>query len=758
MWTVLKQQIWRSRGILITIPAIAGGLLILRLAGALQFLELVALDQMFRLRPVEPVDSRIVLVTIDESDIKQLGQWPMSDAVLARAITALKQQQPKVIGLDIFRDLPVEPGHQALVNVFASTPNLIGVKKVIETAKGEVIQSPPQLEQQNQVSASDLVLDADGRIRRSLLSLRTQDNRPIFTLGAHLAFTYLEDQGISRQSTNPEQTEFRLGRATFMPLQSHDGGYAGVDAGGYQILSNFPKFQHGFATIPLTDVLQNRIPSNLIRDRIVIIGITAESLEDKFFTSTTTDAIAAPVGVEIHALLTSQLLSAALDGRSLLRTWSEPGEWLWIIVWATIGAVIGGTSAAPRRTVIQVLLWGTALLGAAYLLFLASWWVIIIPPLLALVVSAITSHGYRLWDNLREYARTLEQQVAERTAALQGREASLRDVYDQLRLREQELRLITDALPVCIFYTDLNQRYRFINHACEIWFNCSRDEILGKRNREFLGEAAYQVVEPYIQQVFGGQITTYEAELAYPSGHKHISATYIPDFDRDDQVRGYYGLILDISDRKRAEETSILEERNRMAREIHDTLAQSFTSIIVHLDAAAQRITLDPDTAQAHLKTSRMLARSGLADARRSVEALRPQILEEGDLPSALERFAMQIFAHTSVQVVCEAIGESYALPPEVETNLLRIGQEALTNVFKYANASAIRVELRYERSQCILQIKDNGQGFEPSSLSMGRGFGLLGMTERSERIGAELTIQSHVGQGTEVIVRRPTP
>jgi signal transduction histidine kinase len=206
------------------------------------------------------------------------------------------------------------------------------------------------------------------------------------------------------------------------------------------------------------------------------------------------------------------------------------------------------------------------------------------------------------------------------------------------------------------------------------------------------------------------------------------------------------------------EETSILEERNRIAREIHDTLAQSFTSIIVHLDAAAQRITLDPSTAQSHLKTGRTLARSGLADARRSVEALRPQVLEEGDLQSALDRFAAQMFSHTSIQVVCEAIGASYALPKEVEVNLLRIGQEALTNAFKYANASEIHVELQYEQSQCILQIKDNGQGFERSSLSAGRGFGLLGMTERAERIGAELTIGSHLGQGTKIIVRVQIP
>ncbi|MEH1962133.1 MAG: AAA family ATPase [Nostoc sp.] len=360
---------------------------------------------------------------------------------------------------------------------------------------------------------------------------------------------------------------------------------------------------------------------------------------------------------------------------------------------------------------------------------------------------------------LANYNLTLEQQVAERTAALQKSEAELRE-------REQELRLITDALPACICYIDTDRCYRFANRTYEEWFRRSRDEIVGKQVREVMSEASYQIIEPYMNRALAGEIITYEAEVSFPLGKKYIAVTSIPDFDLNAQVRGYYGLITDISEqrnaalleRKRAEEASILEERNRMAREIHDTLAQAFTSIIVHLDAASQRITLDPDAAQSHLKTGRVLARSGLADARRSVEALRPQILEEGDLHSALNRLAAQMFSHTSVQIGCEVIGEPYTLPKEVEMNLLRIGQEALTNAFKYANASEICVELRYEPSQLILQIKDNGQGFESSSLSVGRGFGLLGITERAERIRAGLTIYSQLGQGTEIVVSLQMP
>ena len=360
---------------------------------------------------------------------------------------------------------------------------------------------------------------------------------------------------------------------------------------------------------------------------------------------------------------------------------------------------------------------------------------------------------------LAQYNRTLEQQVTERTAALQESEATLRDVYNELRLREQELRLITDALPVCIFYTDLNQRYRFVNHACELWFNCSRDQIIGRRNRDFLGETAYQRVEPYILQALAGQITTYEAELSYPFGNRHISATYIPDFDPNGQVRGYHGLITDISEQRNtalreqkiAEEALLLEERNRMAREIHDTLAQAFTSIIIHLEAASLRLTTDLEVAQSLLKTGRDLARSGLAEARRSVEALRPQVLESRDLYSALQQLAEQMFSHTQTQVICNCVGSAYLLEAAVENNLLRIGQEALNNALKYARASEIQVALVYEQSCFTLRIKDDGQGFIMNKDSIG-GFGLLSMTERAERIGAQLSIQSASGRGTEIV------
>ncbi|MEH1770882.1 MAG: AAA family ATPase [Nostoc sp.] len=347
---------------------------------------------------------------------------------------------------------------------------------------------------------------------------------------------------------------------------------------------------------------------------------------------------------------------------------------------------------------------------------------------------------------LADYNRTLEQQVAQRTAALQESEAALGE-------REQELRLITDALPALISYVDANGHYRFINQTYEVWFLCSRDEILGKSVRELLGETAYQITEPYINQVQAGQITTYEAEILYPFGKKYISTTFIPDFSPNAQVKGYYGLVIDISDRKRAEQASILEERNRMAREIHDTLAQAFTGIVLHNGTAIELITKKPETALAHMETVDELARTGLTEARRSVTALRPKLLEERDLPNVLKYLAAQMKPSTNTNLTCEIIGAAYALSSDIENNLLRIGQEAITNAVRYARATEIQVELVYQEMQCCLRVRDNGQGFDTNQITMNQGFGLLGMSERSEYIGGELIIKSQPGQGTEIVV-----
>ena len=207
---------------------------------------------------------------------------------------------------------------------------------------------------------------------------------------------------------------------------------------------------------------------------------------------------------------------------------------------------------------------------------------------------------------------------------------------------------------------------------------------------------------------------------------------------------------------EQGKQSAVLEERNRMARDIHDTLAQGFTGIIVQLEAAEDIFRENADGASAHILRAKSLARESLAEARRSVWALRPRVLEASDLAGALRHLANELIKGTRMEVKFSAWGAARRLPPETENNLLRIGQEALTNVLKHAQASMVGVELAFEEERVQLSIFDDGQGFDPEVKTTGRGFGLVSMRERARAIGGELTLLSRAGGGTQVLVAVP--
>ena len=351
----------------------------------------------------------------------------------------------------------------------------------------------------------------------------------------------------------------------------------------------------------------------------------------------------------------------------------------------------------------------------------------------------------------------LSKQLLEQNAKLSEEIEERKRVEETLRQKNELLQTIFDHIPVMVTLHDANGRIRFVNRESERMMGWSPSEL---QEIDLLAECCPDPEQR--QKVLDHMIAATGKWLDHKvrtKDNRYVDTSWV-------NIRLSNGMNIGLGqditerrttalrERKQAEEASVLAERNRMAQEIHDTLAQAFTGIIVHLQAASRKIATDPETAQACITTGGNLARSGLAEARRSVAALRPELLEDGDLYSALHRLTTQMFSHTNIHIVCEAIGETYPLPNDVENNLLRIGQEALTNTFKYAKASEIRIELVYETEQFVLRVKDNGQGFEISShLSVGSGFGLLGMSQRAERIGAQLAIHSQLGQGTEIVV-----
>ncbi len=206
-----------------------------------------------------------------------------------------------------------------------------------------------------------------------------------------------------------------------------------------------------------------------------------------------------------------------------------------------------------------------------------------------------------------------------------------------------------------------------------------------------------------------------------------------------------------------ARDAAVLDERNRLAREIHDTLAQGFTGIVVQLEAAEDILGDNPTAARAHLDRARLLARSSLTEARRSVQALRPQALESEDLVHALARAADNLTAGTPTHAEVHIYGPPRPLPPDTESALLRIGQEALTNALRYAAAAHIRLGLTFHPAGVALQVEDDGQGFDPRACTRTPGFGLIGMRERAARLGGTLTVTSRPGAGTTILAEMPT-
>ncbi len=206
---------------------------------------------------------------------------------------------------------------------------------------------------------------------------------------------------------------------------------------------------------------------------------------------------------------------------------------------------------------------------------------------------------------------------------------------------------------------------------------------------------------------------------------------------------------------EQSRQAAVLEERNRMAREIHDTLAQGFTGIIVQLEAA-EDATLRGKAVEAgkHLRRVSKLAREGLAEARRSVQALRPQALEDRNLLAALDRLIHQMTPGSGLRAELGYVGPPRPLAPALEESLLRIGQEALTNTLKHAGADRFCVRLVFGPSEVSLEVSDNGRGFDPSRTN--GGFGLTGMKERVSHLGGQLTIESAPGQGTRILVALP--
>jgi CHASE2 domain-containing sensor protein len=249
--------IWRAGALpgimVITLVVIA------RLTGSLQFLEWIAFDRFLRWRPVEPIDQQVVIVGINEADIRRVG-YPIADRDIANLLNKLQTYQPVVIGLDIFKDLPIQPGHTELTKTFQTYQNIIAIDKVLPDQSGMTVNPPPSLPPE-QVGFADAIFDSDGYLRRSLLGTVNAEGEYRFSLTLRLAETYLASKGIPLDNGIRDPAAMRFGNTELTRFQPNFGGYVGADAGGNQILLNFRSGKQSFQTFSLQESLGKLIQS-----------------------------------------------------------------------------------------------------------------------------------------------------------------------------------------------------------------------------------------------------------------------------------------------------------------------------------------------------------------------------------------------------------------------------------------------------------------------------------------------------------------
>ncbi|MFP4007269.1 MAG: CHASE2 domain-containing protein, partial [Spirulinaceae cyanobacterium] len=256
----LQGESWKVAGITI---AVTSGVILIRLTGILQLLELAAYDQWMRLRSPAPIDDRIVLVGISETDLQAVGQWPITDDRLLDLLQKIDRQNPRAIGLDIYRDLPVEPGYAALADFMQSNEHLIGIRKVVGGSNENLVQPPPALAESGRVGANDLPLDVDGKIRRAFLYLNTDEGETVYSLGFQLAWLFLSPKGITPEMYDEEAEKIQLGEALFAPFGRFDGGYVWAADEGYQFILNYRGGDRRFKIVSLMDVLENRVDEDI---------------------------------------------------------------------------------------------------------------------------------------------------------------------------------------------------------------------------------------------------------------------------------------------------------------------------------------------------------------------------------------------------------------------------------------------------------------------------------------------------------------
>ncbi|MBV8381529.1 MAG: PAS domain S-box protein [Planctomycetaceae bacterium] len=289
---------------------------------------------------------------------------------------------------------------------------------------------------------------------------------------------------------------------------------------------------------------------------------------------------------------------------------------------------------------------------------------------------------------------------------------------------------LVDLAPDAVFLHGLDGRFVYVNEEACACLGYNRDELLSMHPWDFVVNDSREHILRLWQGMVPGVPVLAEGLFRCKGGTTFPAEVRLARFE-DDGRDWIVAFCRDITSRRRAEDALRSQERNRMARDIHDALAHGLTAIAVQLEAARQVINTEPDEVAVHVGNALRLARASLQDARRSMRALRPEALEKGDLAEALRQVVSHYLVGRPEKFHFRLHGRPHPLPGETEAHLLRVGQEALTNALKHARAANVRVELDYGDFEVRLHVEDDGQGFDPGA-GQGEGVGLTGVKERA--------------------------
>lgn len=362
---------------------VTGLLLALRQIGGLQSLELVAFDHMVRLKADQGPDPRLLVVEVTEEDIRSQREWPMSDQTMASLLSQLQKHNPKAIGLDIYRDIPQGQGQAALKKAFES-PKVVAITALGINAD-DYIPPPPDLDL-SQVGFNDFIIDSDGILRRALL-FAVEDDTKLYSFALQLSRKYLEAEG---KAFAVDGEAIHLGATDFMPLTAKSGGYENINSAGYQILLDYRSSNFAARKVTLSEVMEGKVEPGWIEDKIVLIGVSAPSAKDFFYTPYSSEKNADHVmpGVLVHAQIVSQILSNVLDAKPLFWYWPQWGEIAWIWGWSLIGGFV--VWRMKRSALLGILLLAClgVLGGVCLVSFSFMGWVPFAAPAIALLLTS----------------------------------------------------------------------------------------------------------------------------------------------------------------------------------------------------------------------------------------------------------------------------------------------------------------------------------------------------------------------------------